>query len=72
MAKREGGEDFNFRSIPEVCQKQKTEKKRNTPGNRVGPGGRDRRLAVKRRKNARKNDKRNFSLGSFSEVGQKQ
>ena len=34
-------------------QKQTTEKK-NTPGTTGGPGGRDRTLAVKSRKNARK------------------
>ena len=40
---------------PKVGQKQKTEKKKkNTPGTAGGPGGRDRTLAVKGRKNVRK------------------
>ena len=43
---------FAHGRFPEVGQKQKTEK--NTPGTADGPGGRDRTLAVKSRKNARK------------------
>ena len=51
---------FAHGSFPQVGQKQKTEKKRrkkiekDTPGTGGGPGGRDRTLAVKSRKNARK------------------
>ena len=43
---------FAHGRFPEVGQKQKTEK--NTPGTAGGPGGRDRTLAVKSRKNVRK------------------
>ena len=46
---------FTKGSFPEVGQKQKTEKKKkDTPGTAGGPGGRDRTLAVKSRKNVRK------------------
>ena len=44
--------------FPEVCQKQKTEKKKerkkDTPGTAGGPGGRDRTLAIKSRKTSEK------------------
>ena len=50
---------FAHRRFPEVGQKQKTErkegKKRDTPRTAGGPGGRDRLLAVKNRKNGQKN-----------------
>ena len=46
---------FAHGRFPEVGQKQKTEKeKKNTPGTAGGPGGRDRTLAVKSKKIARK------------------
>ena len=60
---------------------------RNTPGTAGGPGGRDRTLAVKRRKNSQKSVffrkkikitlkkywvKNYFTHGRFHEVGQKQ
>ena len=52
MPKYWGKQIFSLGSFPEVGQKQKTEK--NTPGTAGGPGGRDRTLAVKSRKNVRK------------------
>ena len=59
MPKYWGKQIFTHRRFPEVGQKQKTENKRTkknkyTPGTAGGPGGRDRPLAVKSRKNARK------------------
>ena len=59
MPKKLGKQIFSLWRFPEVGQKQKTEKKervrrRNTPGTAGGPGGRDRTLAVKSRKNVRK------------------
>ena len=47
---------FAHGRFPEVGQKQKTEKKKkkDTPGTAGGPGGRDRTLAVKSRKIAKK------------------
>ena len=52
MPKYWGVNYFAHGSFPEVGQKQKTE--RNTPGTAGGPGGRDRTLAVKSKKIARK------------------
>ena len=52
MPKYWGGNYFAHGRFPEVGQKQKTEK--NTPGTAGGPGGRDRTLAVKSKKIARK------------------
>ena len=46
------GKLFRRREIPEVRQKQKTEK--NTTGTVGGLGGHDRTMAIKSRKNARK------------------
>ena len=56
MPKYWGGNYFAHGRFPEVGQKQKTEKKRkkDTPGTAGGPGGRDRTLAVKSRKNVQK------------------
>ena len=55
MPKYWGKQIFAHEKFPEVGQKQKTEKKeKNTPGTAGGPGGRDRTLAVKSRKNAKK------------------
>ena len=56
MPKYWGKQIFAHGRFPEVSQKQKTERKRkkNTPGTAGGPGGRDRTLAVKSKKNARK------------------
>ena len=52
MPKYWGGNYFAHGRFPEVGQKQKTErKKEDTPGTAGGPGGRDRTLAVKSRKN---------------------
>ena len=48
MPKYWGKQIFKHGRFPEVGQKQ------NTPGTAGGPGGRDRTLAVKRRKNVRK------------------
>ena len=58
MPKYWGENYFAHGRIPEAGQKQKTEKKRerekDTPGTAGGPGGHDRTLAVKSRKNVRK------------------
>ena len=54
MSKYWGKQIFSLGSFPEVGQKQKTEKKKDTPGTAGGPGGRDRTLAVKSRKNVKK------------------
>ena len=52
MPKYWGTQIFAHGRFPEVGQKQKTEK--NTPGTAGGPGGRDRTLAVKSKKNRSK------------------
>ena len=54
MPKYWGKQMFTHGRFPEVGQKEKTEKKKDTPGTAGGPGGRDRTLAVKSRKNVRK------------------
>ena len=57
MPKYWGKQIFSNGRFPEVGQKQKPEKrkrKKDTPGTAGGPGGRDRTLAVKSRKNVRK------------------
>ena len=55
-AKILGETNFHTREIPRSGSKAKDgeKKKRNTPGTAGGPGGRDRTLAVKSRKNRRK------------------
>ena len=57
-AKILGETNFHPREFPRSGLKakdgEKKIKRENTPGTAGGPGGRDRRLAVKRRKNARK------------------
>ena len=61
MPKYWGKQIFTHGRFPEVGQKQKTEKKEerlndgeNTPGTAGGPGGRDRKLALKSRKTQKK------------------
>ena len=54
MPKYWGKQIFTHGRFPEVGQKQKTEKRENTPGTAGGPGGRDLMLAVKSKKNRSK------------------
>ena len=57
MPKYWGKQIFTHGRFPEVGEKQKAYKKKNkiknTPGTAGGPGGRDRTLTVKSRKNNR-------------------